>query len=217
VHRRDQREFDAFVRAVADRLLHLAELLTGDPGRAERRVRRALARTYLKWRHSEEPDPTRIMHRALMAGYLDPWRPMPWRPRRGASPWRGRRFAGETDEAAGARDEVLRDLDRLTRLERAVLVLRAYGRLDEFDTAQALSVPEESVRRALGRAAGKMPKVGRAGRGVDGEHRGRGDRGGSDSGGWDSGGSGGVGGYVGGRHVRAVTWSAEVRVAAEER
>ncbi|NUU24161.1 MAG: hypothetical protein HOV68_22060 [Streptomycetaceae bacterium] len=152
MHRRDQREFDAFVRTVGDRLLHLAELLTGDPGRAERRVRRALARTYLKWRHSEEPDPTRIMHRALLGGYLDPWRPLPWRPCRGSSPWRDGADAGEAE----ARDEVLRGLDRLTRLERAVVVLRAYGLLDEFDTAQALGVPETAVRRALHRAAAKV-------------------------------------------------------------
>lgn len=149
MHRRDRREFDAFVCAVGDRLLHTAELLTGDPGRAERRVNRALARTYLKWRHSVEPDPTRIAHRALVAGYLDPWRPLPWRPQ---PIWR--RPGG--DEAERARDEVLRGLDRLTRLERAVTVLRAYAQLDEFDTADALALRESAVRSAYGRAVARL-------------------------------------------------------------
>ncbi|MEU8135634.1 hypothetical protein [Streptodolium elevatio] len=181
MHRRDQREFDAFVRAVGDRLLHTAELLTGDPVRAERRVNRALARTYLKWRHSAESDPTRIAHRALVAGYLDPWRPLPWRPQPTRGPGRGWAAgsaevwagvapgagvgaavgAGEpgscTDaEAERARDEVLRGLDGLTRLERAVTVLRAYARLDEFDTAEALAVREATVRSAYGRAAARL-------------------------------------------------------------
>lgn len=190
MHRRDQREFDAFVRAVGDRLLHTAELLTGDPVRAERRVNRALARTYLKWRHSAEPDPTRIAHRALVAGYLDPWRPLPWRPQPVRRPYRDSPGtaggpagvwagvapaagvgasvgAGEpgscTDaEAARARDEVLRGLDGLTRLERAVTVLRAYARLDEFDTAEALAVREATVRSAYGRAAARLAAAGSA-------------------------------------------------------
>ncbi|MCF2528203.1 hypothetical protein [Yinghuangia soli] len=146
MHRRDQREFDAFVTAVGDRLLHTAELLTGDPERAERRVRRALARTYLKWHRTPDRDPSRIVHHALMAGYLDPWRAVPWR----------RQPALAVGAAGTARDEVLRDLDRLTRLERAVTVLRAYARLDEFDTADALGLPETTVRAAFGRAGARL-------------------------------------------------------------
>ncbi|HSA53705.1 MAG TPA: hypothetical protein VLH10_26780 [Yinghuangia sp.] len=149
--RREQHEFDAFVHAVGDRLLQTAELLTGDPSRAERRVDRALARTYLKWRQATELDPTRIAHRALLTGYLDRWRPLPWRPQ----PPHAARTDARSDEEA-ARTEVLRSLDRLTRLERAATVLRAYARLDEFDTADALGVPEETVMRAFDRAARRL-------------------------------------------------------------
>lgn len=146
--RRTQHEFDAFVRDVGDRLLQTADLLTGDPVRADRRVDRALARTYLKWRQATELDPTRIAHRALLSGYLDRWRPLPWKPQ---PP-----YAGPADTAAdpeAARADVLRGLDRLTRLERATTVLRAYARLDSFDTADALGVPEDAVIKAFDRAA----------------------------------------------------------------
>lgn len=147
--RRAQHEFDTFVRDVGDRLLHTADLLTGDPARADRRVDRALARTYLKWRQASELDPTRIAHRALLAGYLDRWRPLPWTPQ---PPRAGRPADPRTDPEA-ARTEVLRSLDRLTRLQRAATVLRMYARLDAFDTADALGVPEEAVIEAFDHAA----------------------------------------------------------------
>ncbi|UGQ09372.1 hypothetical protein LO772_20790 [Yinghuangia sp. ASG 101] len=147
--RRTQHEFDAFVRDVGDRLLQTADLLTGDPARADRRVDRALARTYLKWRQATELDPTRIAHRALLSGYLDRWRPLPWKPQ---PPRTGRPIDADTDPDA-ARAEVLRSLDRLTRLERAATVLRSYARLDAFDTADALGVSEDAVLAASDRAA----------------------------------------------------------------
>lgn len=152
MHRRAQREFDAFVSAVGDRLLHTAELLTGDPERAERRVGRALARTYLKWRQATELDPTRIAYRALLAGYLDPWRPLPWRPVGGRQP----AFPGDDAEVAALRTGVLRGLDRLTRVERAVTVLRAYAHLDTFDTAEVLGVSEETTEAAFARAGAML-------------------------------------------------------------
>lgn len=138
--RRDRREFDAFVDEVGAALLHTADLLTGDPERAERRVRRALARTYLHWRRAADADPMRLAYRALLAGYPDPWRPRPWR-------WQS--SSGPDD----ARSATLRALDRLSRVERAVAVLRWYALLDAFDTADALGLPVDAVRAAEERAA----------------------------------------------------------------
>jgi DNA-directed RNA polymerase specialized sigma24 family protein len=144
--RRDRREFDAFVDEVGGALLHTADLLTGDPRRAERRVRRALARTCLHWRRAADADPMRLAYRALLAGYLDPWRPRPWRRRPSSGP----------DDARAA---TLCALDRLSRVERAVAVLRWYALLDAFDTADALGLPVDAVLAAEERAA---PVLGRA-------------------------------------------------------
>ncbi len=46
---RDGDEFRAFVVGSQRRLLHVADLLTGDRGRAEDVVQQALAKVYLAW------------------------------------------------------------------------------------------------------------------------------------------------------------------------
>ncbi|MYS83297.1 hypothetical protein [Embleya scabrispora] len=144
MHRRDAREFDLFVNTVGVQLLQAADLLTGDRQRAERRVERALAHTCVYWSRLPDRDPVRIAWRALMAGYLDPWRPGP-RGHRGDLPYGGEPFA---------------TLDRLGRIERATVVLRLYARLDEYDAAEALGLPIETVAGAWRRGMAQMPVAG---------------------------------------------------------
>ncbi|MET7297861.1 hypothetical protein [Embleya sp. NPDC005575] len=140
MHRRDAREFDLFVHTVGTRLLQAADLLTGDRQRAERRVERALAHTCVHWSRLPDQDPVRIAWRALMAGYLDPWRPGP-RGHRSELPGEGEPFT---------------TLDRLGRVERATVVLRLYARLDEYDAAEALGLPIETVAGAWRRGMAEV-------------------------------------------------------------
>ncbi|MFF7248015.1 RNA polymerase subunit sigma-70 [Embleya sp. NPDC008237] len=140
MHRRDAREFDLFVHTVGTQLLQAADLLTGDRQRAERRVERALAQACVRWSRSPGQDPVRTAWRALMTGYLDPWRPGP----------RGRR-----GEPPGG-DEPFATLDRLGRVERAAVVLRLYARLDEYDAAEALGLPIETVAGAWRRGMAEV-------------------------------------------------------------
>ncbi|MFI1386195.1 hypothetical protein [Embleya sp. NPDC020886] len=141
MHRRDAREFDLFVQTVGTQLLQAADLLTGDRRRAERRVERALAHACVHWNRSPGQDPVRTAWRALMAGYLDPWRPGP------------RGYRGELPDGG----EPFTTLDRLGRVERAAVVLRLYARLDEYDAAEALGLPIETVALAWRRGMARMP------------------------------------------------------------
>ncbi|MFE3198915.1 hypothetical protein [Embleya sp. NPDC059237] len=140
MHKRDAREFEVFVHTVGTQLLHAADLLTGDQQRAERRVERALAHTCLKWSRLPSQDPVRTAWRALMAGYLDPWRPGP---------------RGHDHELPDA-GEPFTTLDRLGRMERAAVVLRLYARLDEYDAAEAMGLPVETVSGAWRRGMAQV-------------------------------------------------------------
>ncbi|MGW1993054.1 hypothetical protein [Embleya sp. NPDC001921] len=140
MHKRDAREFDVFVHSVGAQLLRAADLLTGDRQRAERRVERALAHTCVNWSRLPDQDPVRTAWRALLAGYLDPWRPGP------------RGYRGEHPDAG----EPFTTLDRLGRVERATVVLRLYARLDEYDAAEALGLPIETVARAWRRGLAEV-------------------------------------------------------------
>ncbi|WP_406297045.1 hypothetical protein OG948_15320 [Embleya sp. NBC_00888] len=149
MHKRDAREFDVFVHSVGAQLLRAADLLTGDRQRAERRVERALAHTCVNWSRLPDQDPVRTAWRALLAGYLDPWRPGP------------RGYRGEHPDAG----EPFTTLDRLGRVERATVVLRLYARLDEYDAAEALGLPIETVARAWRRGMAEVLADGTLARG----------------------------------------------------
>ncbi|WP_406285785.1 RNA polymerase subunit sigma-70 [Embleya sp. NBC_00896] len=151
MRKREAREFDVFVHTVGTQLLHAADLLTGDRLRAERRVERALAATFLKWNRVSHHDPVRTAWRALMRGYLDPWRPGP------------REYRGELADAG----EPFVTLDRLGRVERATVVLRLYARLDEHDAAEAMGLPIETVAGAWRRGMAEVLSAGRARRAAE--------------------------------------------------
>jgi hypothetical protein len=62
-------EFDAFVHAASGRLLHTAELLSGDRAEARRLVRKALARTRLDWGRLAGADPYAPARQLVVTGY----------------------------------------------------------------------------------------------------------------------------------------------------
>src|SRR3954447_6079785 len=72
-------DFDAFVVGSSGRLLRVAQLLTGDPGRAEDLVQDAYAKAFLRWDKIRADDPWAYVRRSLVNGYTDWWRRRPWR------------------------------------------------------------------------------------------------------------------------------------------
>ncbi|MFI1930478.1 MULTISPECIES: sigma factor-like helix-turn-helix DNA-binding protein [unclassified Streptomyces] len=135
-------EFEAFVAGAGGRLLHTATLLTGEPsqppgayGRAERLLLAALARTYADWGRLRGGDPYDLARRELVL-----------------------RFARESRRHQRPRGG---PLDRLTPVERLVLVLRMYEEVGEEQTAALLGLPEDRVRAVCARAVATLRAPGR--------------------------------------------------------
>ncbi|MFH8434116.1 sigma factor-like helix-turn-helix DNA-binding protein [Streptomyces sp. NPDC018007] len=139
-------EFEAFVAGAGGRLLHTATLLTGEPPRpsgacprAERLLRAALARTYADWDRLHGGDPYDLARRELVL-----------------------RFAREARRHQRPRGGLL---ERLSPLERLVLVLRMYEEVGEEQAAALLGLPGDRVRAVCARAVAALRSAGR-GRGA---------------------------------------------------
>ncbi|MFD8731897.1 sigma factor-like helix-turn-helix DNA-binding protein [Streptomyces sp. NPDC059611] len=139
-------EFEAFVAGAGGRLLRTATLLTAEPAappgayvRAERLLCAALARTYAEWDRLRGEDPYDRTRQELAVRFA-------------RDAWRHRRPLGGV-------------LDRLTPLERLVLVLRLYEEVGEDQTAALLGLPADRVRAVCDRAIAVMRSAG-SGRGA---------------------------------------------------
>jgi RNA polymerase sigma-70 factor (sigma-E family) len=142
--------FRAYVAGRSPTLLRTAYLLTGNRADAEDLVQTALAKTYLAW--------DRIRDREALDGYV----------RRvlvttQTSFWRRKRpeaLYDEVPERAGRdqhADSDLHDalwtaLARLSRKQRAAVVLRYYEDLSEVETARVLGVSVGTVKSTTSRA-----------------------------------------------------------------
>jgi RNA polymerase sigma-70 factor (sigma-E family) len=148
-------EFTRFVEGTANRLLHAADLLTGDRARAEDLVQNALARTYSHWSSVRRGHPEAYVRRAVLNGYLDWWRRV--RPRELPLP-DGDPGAASGDHAADVvrRDAVQRALAGLTRRERAVIVLRYWFDLSEAQIAEELHIAPGTVKSTASRALARL-------------------------------------------------------------
>jgi len=145
-------DFAGFVAAHGRRLVHLAELLTGDPHVAEDLTQDVLARAYLRWDKVQREDPYAYLRRALINARTDRWR------RRIPVPVERAPVEVLPDHAPGVvdRDGVLRALRGLTDRERSVVALRFYEDLTECETAQVLGVAVGTVKSTTARALGKL-------------------------------------------------------------
>ncbi|MBO0823249.1 MAG: SigE family RNA polymerase sigma factor [Actinobacteria bacterium] len=148
-------EFTDFVMGYQSRMIRLAELLTGDRGRAEDLAQDGFAKAYAAWDRIRGGDPAAYVRRCIINANTDWWR---------------RRFRYEqpslqlpelTDQvdlaaASAARDLVLRALAKLTSRERAVLALRFYLDMPEIQIAQELGISPGTVKSAAARAMTKL-------------------------------------------------------------
>ncbi|MDO5736831.1 MAG: SigE family RNA polymerase sigma factor [Propionibacteriaceae bacterium] len=136
-----------FEQFVADRgrgLLRAAWLLTGDHHHAEDLVQTALAKTWGRYAsmgndHKFEAYVRTTIYRT----YVSWWRRMSWRAEQphGDVPDK----EGETSVDA-LRVDLLRALDTLPRMQRAVLTLRFFDDLSTSEVARVLAIPEGTVK-----------------------------------------------------------------------
>lgn len=153
-------DFTAFVLARSGRLVHLARMLCGDAALAEDLVQTALEKAYLRWDRIELGDPFAYVRQAVVNQHLSWLRRRTWR----ELPCGGAADLDQeiTDYAADPRVDVDRHLAvvdalaRLTRRERAVLVLRFVEDLTEVQTAATLGVAVGTVKSTAARALQKM-------------------------------------------------------------
>jgi RNA polymerase sigma-70 factor (sigma-E family) len=145
-------DFAEFVAARSAVLLRAAWLLTGDAGRAEDLLQTALAEVWPRWpRVVAGGSPEAYVRRVLFSTYLS-WRRRRWRFEvpAAAPPEPAGRYdlAGDTAQ----RDAVRRALARLSRQQRAVVVLRYVEDLSVAETAGLLRCSEATVKVQAGRA-----------------------------------------------------------------
>jgi RNA polymerase sigma-70 factor (sigma-E family) len=148
-------EFTDFVTGHQAKMVRLAELLSGDRGRAEDLAQDGFAKAYAAWDRIRAGDPAAYVRRCIINANTDWWRrriryehPSPQVPERLAHI--------DLAAASAARDLVLRALAKLTIRERAVLALRFYLDLSELQIAHELGISPGTVKSAASRALAKL-------------------------------------------------------------
>jgi RNA polymerase sigma-70 factor (sigma-E family) len=148
-------EFSAFVAASQTKMVRLAELLTGDRGRAEDLAQHGFAQAYAAWRRIRNGEPDAYVRRCIVNAHTDWWRRRSWREQPFATiPER----ACAIDPASEFIDRqmVLRALGKLTARERLVLILRFYLDMSEVDIAAELRIAPGTVKSAASRGLAKL-------------------------------------------------------------
>jgi RNA polymerase sigma-70 factor (sigma-E family) len=144
--------FAEFVTARSSALLRSAWLLTGDEGKAEDLLQAVLAKAWRRWPAIVAGGaPEAYVRRALFTSYVSSWRRR-WRAELPAAALPER--AGHLDVAAETadRDAVRRALARLSRQQRAIVVLRYVEDLSIARTAELLGCSPETVKVQASRA-----------------------------------------------------------------
>lgn len=147
--------FEEYVRARGDTLRRFAFLLCGDQHLGEDLVQEVLIKAYRRWSRIELDQPDRYLRTALVRSHVS---------------WLRRRSSGErvgvpagtgpvgADFASqhAIRDDLWTRLGRLSRTQRAVLVLRYYEDLDDHQIADVLRCKPSTVRVHASRGLGRL-------------------------------------------------------------
>ncbi|MBU2670369.1 SigE family RNA polymerase sigma factor [Actinoplanes bogorensis] len=137
--------FEEYVRARGDALRRFAYVLCGDRHLGEDLVQEVLVRAYRRWPSIEHEQPDRYLRTALVRSHVS-WlrvRSHRERPQEINTDFPVRDdFAHDQAE----RDDLWPRLGRLTRAQRAVLVLRYYEDLDDRQIADVLRCSPATVR-----------------------------------------------------------------------
>lgn len=136
--------FEQFVTEKGRGLLAAAWLLTGDRHHAEDLVQTALARTWGRYAAIDNDHKFEAYVRTTIYRTFVSW----WR----RSSWRSERPRDDVPELAttgsvdALRLDLLRALDELPRMQRAVLTLRFFDDMSTAEVAEVLGIPEGTVK-----------------------------------------------------------------------
>jgi len=141
----DEERFTDFVRAHSGTLFRTAYLMTGDYQRSEDLLQATLVRVYQHWSRVDVMERPVAYARRVLVNQANSW----WRRR--SSHELPSDFAhepswsGHVDDVA-EHDRVWRAVLSLPPRQRAVMVLRYYEDLSEFDIAEALGMAPGTVK-----------------------------------------------------------------------
>ena len=154
--------FEEYVRARGEALRRFAYLLCGDRQLGEDLVQEVLIKAYRRWSRIEADDPDGYLRTALVRSHVS------WLRRRSSGERPGRtgddpvtaaapgRSAPDFADQHALRDDLWARLDRLTRAQRAVLVLRYYEDLDDRQIADVLRCAASTVRVHAARGLARL-------------------------------------------------------------
>lgn len=148
--------FEEYVRARGDTLRRFAYLLCGDRHLGEDLVQEVLIKAYRRWPKIENEQPDSYLRTALVRSHVS------WLRRRSSGERVGvpaRDDAGHSPDFTSRhaiRDDLWTRLGRLTRTQRAVLVLRFYEDLDDQQIAEVLRCKPSTVRVHAARGLGRL-------------------------------------------------------------
>jgi RNA polymerase sigma-70 factor (sigma-E family) len=147
--------FTDFVQLRGTALARTAYLIVGDRHRSEDVLQTALAETYLRWHRLRQPEAAEAYVRKAIVTTNAAW----WRRRASTELPHdnvpdGVLYDG-TDEVV-ERHTVLELLHELSPRQRAVIVLRFFDDLSEYDVAQALGCSVGSVKQHTARGLDRL-------------------------------------------------------------
>ncbi len=154
----DDDGFRAFVRLRLGPLSRAAFLLTGDHHAAEDLVQGALIKLAGRWKRlARDGNPEGYVRKVIYHDHISAWR----RRRRQAPEVAVGEVPDRAVEGDGAGEVVLRlallqALAKLTRKQRAVLVLRFFEDMSEMDTAETLGCSVGNVKSQTSHALGRL-------------------------------------------------------------
>ena len=151
-------DFEHFVDAYGDRLLHTAYGLCGDWQHAEDLVQQVLAAMAGRWEHVMD-NRLGYAYRSLTRANIDRWRRVRPRHEFSASPESLEALQLGARAATGAVDDrltVAAALQQLAPRQRAIVVLRFLQDLPEAQVAAALGISVGAVKSGASRALARL-------------------------------------------------------------
>jgi RNA polymerase sigma-70 factor (sigma-E family) len=144
--------FTTFVTECSHRLLRAAWMLTGDVARAEDLLQTVLAMAWRKWGAiSSTGNPEAYVRQMLFTTYVTWWRRR-WRAEVPTERLPDRGLPERMADEAANRDLINRALAKVSRQQRAILVLRFLEDLSVAETAEVLGCSQGTVTTQTSRA-----------------------------------------------------------------